>query len=126
MDEIERELKIKLPKDFKEISLFYSGGFLGNISHYAITNKKINPNIAQETLELRKSVNLPHNFIVLAEPPESLIVLNIENNQVIWLYSFDINKLRGGNFSSKPDIWLNYTSFFQTLLLLEEEIHDSI
>jgi hypothetical protein len=35
LDQIERELDVVLPTDFREICSFYSGGIVGGISHYA-------------------------------------------------------------------------------------------
>ena len=53
ISQIETELGLQLPSDFKEISLFYSGGFLGGISHYEIASISDATNIVKETLRLR-------------------------------------------------------------------------
>lgn len=71
LDEIEKTLGIRLPETFRDICVFYSSGFLGGISHFAIPGD-CEPNIKGETLRLRESIGLPSRFIVLAEPLESL------------------------------------------------------
>ncbi len=113
--DIEKKLNVKLPQDFREISLFYSGGLLGDITLYSI-DLTYNPNIVDETIRLRNDVNLINNFIVLAEPPESLIVLSLSDNKVIWCDSVDVVRLFNNSFISKPEIWENYSSFFEKLL----------
>ncbi|NVL54496.1 SMI1/KNR4 family protein, partial [Pseudomonas syringae pv. actinidiae] len=55
---LEKKLGIKLPLDFKKIATFYSGGLLGGISHHAISSKNNPLNIVDETLRLRKAINL--------------------------------------------------------------------
>ena len=76
---IEEILRVKVPEDFCQISNFFSGGLLGGIGNFAFDYEGISPNIVEETLRLRNAINMPHRFIVLAEPPESLIVMDTEN-----------------------------------------------
>ena len=79
LSEIEKTLNVKLPEDFCEIALFYSGGYLGGISNYSFSNNDVETNVINETIRLRNTVNLPLKSIVLSEPPESLIVMNTKN-----------------------------------------------
>lgn len=62
LERIEDILQLKLPTDFRNIAKFYSGGLLGGISCFAFTHEHITPNIVDETLRLRTSINLPSNF----------------------------------------------------------------
>jgi hypothetical protein len=85
IEAIESALDIVLPDDLKEIGKFYSGGMLGGISHVGIEPS----GIVAETLRLREAVNLPRRLLFLAEPSESLIVLDCEAStsdapSVIW------------------------------------------
>lgn len=118
--EIENILGVKLPTSFKEISKFYSGGLLGGISHYEIAIKGMADNLLRRTLELRKEINLSHRYLVLAEPPESIILLDtISQPEVFWCNSefvYDIVKYDMSHF----DTWRDYADFF--LYLLNEEV----
>ena len=122
---IEERLDLNLPEDVKIISGFYSGGFLGGISHYAIAKLCLADNVLQETERLRSSIALPNRFLVLAEPPESLIVLDCESlilksPAVIWCDAHDVGNLNNFASLTKPEIWHSYSDFFAHLL--EQEI----
>lgn len=122
---IEEILGVLLPRDFKEVSSFYSGGILGGISHHAISNGGPPSNIVDETQRLRAAIGLPRCFVVLAEPPASLIVLNTNVSDsapaVIWCDAFDVCHLGNPNELHSPHIWPSYASFFGFLLDIEEE-----
>lgn len=121
LDEIEKALGIRLPKSFREISAFYSGGLLGGISHFAIPDDW-EPNIKQETLRLRESTGLPSRFVVLAEPPESLIIMDTSGNpEVIWMDAADAANWADRALASPVDAWETYGAFFEELLAEEEE-----
>lgn len=101
---IEHALDNKLPEDFKEIASFYSGGFLGGISHYKIASSGDATNIVQETLRIRSAIGLGKEFIVLAEPSGSIIVLDVlRRPAVIWCDAVDADNINTMNFSNKPD-----------------------
>lgn len=122
LNRIEGILKIKLPEDFREIADFYSGGLLGGISGFAFAYEDITPNIVEETLRLRNSIKLPSRFIVLAEPPESLIVMDTENiPSIIWCDATDAERIRDMSFAIEPQTWGTYKQFFTKLLEDEEE-----
>ena len=58
--------------------------------------------IIDETIRLREAVNLPMRFIVLAEPPESLIVLDTKNiPSVIWFDTVDISRIEESHSSQR-------------------------
>ena len=119
---IQLNLNVCLPKDFCEIASFYSGGLLGGISNYSFTKADDSTNIIDETIRLRKSINLPLRFVVLAEPAESLIVMDTQNTpSIIWFDAVENSKLDNKSFLSKPNEWNTYTEFFAELLEDEEE-----
>ncbi len=97
LDQIESQLNMRLPSDFHNIASFYSGGTVGGIRHHAIAAVGPATNLVTETIRLREQAGIPHSMLVLAEPPESLIVLATghSNTQsaVIWLDSSDASNL---------------------------------
>jgi len=122
LKKVESMLKLKLPEDFCQIANFYSGGLLGGISNFAVASQDITPNIVEETIRLRNAINLPSRFIVLAEPPESLIVMDTENTpSIIWCDATDAERIADMSFISEPETWDNYLEFFIKLLEDEEE-----
>lgn len=121
IENIENILEVTLPDDFKQISRFFSGGCLGVVDQYSFNQGNWN-NIIDETKRLRATVNLSQNFIVLAEPPESIIVMNLENKpSIIWCNSTDIYNLDTKSYTSNPTVWRDYSDFFSTLLSDEED-----
>ncbi|MGE8349838.1 MAG: SMI1/KNR4 family protein [Pseudomonas protegens] len=122
IEAIEGLLFVSLPSDLKEISSFYSGGMLGGISHFEISETSQADNVTEKTLEWRTSINLPQDYIAIAEPPASLIVLDVKKNKVLWLSSTDAVRLNTGKeFLSDFDLFDSYESFFVYLLKLEAE-----
>ncbi|OOM15887.1 SMI1/KNR4 family protein [Clostridium saccharobutylicum] len=120
--EIENELKVKLPSDFCEIASFYSGGYLGGISNYSFSNNDGSTNIIEETVRLRDTINLPLRYVVLAEPPESIIVMDTENiPSIIWCDAVEVTKLNDKSFISKPNEWNSYAEYFAQLIEDEED-----
>jgi hypothetical protein len=62
--QIEDQLNLKFPKDFKEICKFYTGEMLGG--HSFLNFQTVgNYSIEEETLALREAIKLPHDFLVL-------------------------------------------------------------
>ncbi len=125
LDAIEDALSVKLPSDFRKIAAFYSGGLLGGISLNSIAPSGPATNVVEETTRLRAAVSLPHEFVVLAEPPDSLIVLRTTGEParpatVIWCSAFDVARLDRIDSLTTPDIWADYYSFFVHLLGQEE------
>ncbi len=122
LEEIEKTLNIVLPKDFKEIASFFSGGSFGIIDNYNFAKTCEGGNIADETLRLREAINLPANFIVLSEPPESLIVMDLkEKPSIIWCDANDASNLEHKSFCNEPNVWEDYSEYFNELLSDEEE-----
>jgi len=121
LDSVEELLGINLPEDFRAVAGFYRGGLLGGISHYEIASSTNWANVVDETIRLRSTINLSHDYVVLAEPPGSLIVLNISNAPaVIWCDAVDAENINSQCFSTEPDVWQSYSDFFDFLLNRDE------
>jgi hypothetical protein len=63
--------------------------------------------------------------LILAEPPESLIVLDCESKThgtpaVIWCDAQEVRRLNDVTTLSKPGVWQSYMDFFKHLLKEEE------
>lgn len=113
---LESSLDVELPRDLREIAEFYSGGLLGGVSHNAFVVGAAE-NIVEETIRLRAVAVLPHRYLVLAEPAESLIVLDTASGAVVWCDNFDAARLNNVNtMLGAPDLWPSYAAFFEHLL----------
>jgi hypothetical protein len=65
-------------------------------------------------------IDLPHRYVALAEPPESLIVLDCESGAIIWCAAANACRLEDRKTMLSPyDSWPDYLSFFA--FLLDEE-----
>lgn len=118
---IENILELILPDDFKNISKFFNGGCLGVIDNYCFRQGKAN-NIIEETRRLRNTINLPKQFIVLAEPPESIIVMDVVHKpSIIWCDATDIYNLKNKSFINKPDVWQDYSDFLINYYLMKRK-----
>ena len=119
IDDIQAKLNVYLPDDFCEIASFCNGGLFRD---HSFANFNGCTNIIDETIRLRKTVNLPLRFVVLAEPDEGLIVMDTENTpSIIWCDATEVSKLDVKSFVSKPDEWNTYAEFFAYLIEDEEE-----
>lgn len=117
LNKIESELQINLPNDFKEIASFCNGGI---DLHSFSTDNPIN--LIGETLRIRKSVGIPHRFVILAEHDMSIFVMDTQNKpSILWIDSIEITKLEKQDFISRPDTWNDFSDFFEYLLDEEEE-----
>jgi hypothetical protein len=127
LSEIEAALGLTLPQDFKEIARFFRGGFLGGKSHHAIDISGPANNIVGETLRLRNAIGLPTKFVVIAEPAESLIVMETgaESSNIIWCDAFDAKNLADAAGLRNPQVWPSYSVFFEYLVNEEEDERES-
>ena len=131
IDAIESALKLILPDDVKKIGTFYRGGMLGGKSHNALEPTGPAMNVVDETLRLRSAIQLPHRFVVLAEPANSLIVLDTESRAsgapaVIWCDANDVVYLDDVSaMATHPETWPSYSAFFEYLLDEETEERSS-
>jgi hypothetical protein len=64
------------------------------------------------TLRLRTSVGLPHEYVVLAEPAESLIVMDSGSSEVFWIDASDAKRLADPRLLRKPQVFQSYADFF--------------
>lgn len=120
LSEIETILNVQLPADFKTIATFYDGNHFSMINDFSLTATDKKPNIVDETLNLRKNINLPKNFILLAKPAESFILLDTENTpQIIWCNAKDIANLSTKKFQTNPYTRESYSDFFEEMLRIE-------
>lgn len=126
---IEARLDIVLPADLRQISRVYWGEDLGERGHYEIAAGGPSFNITDKTLELRQSIGLPHRYVVLDEPPESLIVMETQASPdlpapVTWLDAFDAERLVTGEpLIGSPDIYASYAAFFSAMLAAEVDMN---
>lgn len=121
LNAIEKRLGVTLPSDFKEISKYFSGGSVGLIEFYDFKDNN-DINIVDETLRLRESIHLPEQYIVLAEPPESIVLMDIKNiPAIIWCDSIDVENINSNDYSSQPDTWESFSDLFYDMLLEEIE-----
>ncbi|WP_133248860.1 SMI1/KNR4 family protein [Pseudomonas sp. CC120222-01a] len=122
---IEAALNITLPQGFKQISKFYSGGMLGGISHYSIADSSDDYSILNETLKLRHAIELSNEYVVIAEPPGSIIYMNVVRKpEVIWCDAVEARSVNTGFFSGAVDTWETYEEFFD--YLLEREVQERL
>ncbi len=128
-NQIEQKLEIKLPSDFCCISQFFRGdnGPVFPSGMYSYNPLVSDWNICDQTITLKKSVRLPRNLIILAEPSESVIIMQIEDNlgitsKVYWLSTGDAyNLIEGKPLVDNPIIYPTFTDFFSYLLDEEEK-----
>ena len=119
--EIERLLDVTLPDDYKQICHFSSNAAVGGIWHYTVEISDDPSNMVNQTLLLRDVINLPHEYLVLAEPDESLMVLNTQQKpRVRWLDAVQAPNLAILT-ADDWDAWDEYADYFQWLLEQEEE-----
>lgn len=123
INQIEKNLSLAFPEDFKEICRFYTGEMLG--SHSLLNFQTIgNYSIEEETLALRKAINLPHDFLVLyCEYGMIYMDCNPQSpkyGHVMYVGNEDAQCLGDG---IKPEYYWDYPTFtdFFSYLLDEEE-----
>ena len=126
---IEHELGVRLPTDLRRLGTVYAGGAVGGIPHYDFTLEHPEESVTQHTLRLRAAINLPDRYVVLSEPPASLVVLDTRADaagasRVIWLSQVDAQRLSTGEaFLAKSVIYPSYADFFAEMLAGEEGNH---
>lgn len=124
MDAVQTALDVFFSNDVVEVSSFYRGGIVGGVSHHAFAVTGPENNVVDETIRLRKAVNLPLRFVVIAEPPNSLVVLDstaeANDPSVIWCDAQDVERLDSLESMVSPDVWPRYVDFFSYLIGEEE------
>jgi hypothetical protein len=115
IDRITKELEITLPHDFVAGSEFFDGSGVAVLALHPIS-PSIATNILSETIRLRISINLPKQFLVLGEPPGSLLTLNCVTGEVVWCDASEVTNLREFERVRSPQIWGTYREFLYSVL----------
>jgi SMI1-KNR4 cell-wall len=123
INNVEQELNITLPIDFKKINLNCSYEFLGSFEFYNFGRK--DDGVIPETKALREIYNLSNEYIILSQNGASAIFMKIissEEAQVIWCDEMDgMNLLEGQPMQYNPTIFNSFSEFYEFLLDREEE-----
>ncbi|HWW71516.1 MAG TPA: SMI1/KNR4 family protein [Duganella sp.] len=118
---ITSDLGLQLPLDFLEIGKVFDGSGINVISLHSLAGNAPTMNPIHETLRLRKAIGLPSNWLVLGEPPESLLLMDCTaDGQVIWIDAIDAKRIASQSFSTQPTGWNSFGEFFEYLLDEEE------
>ena len=120
LEELERSLDLSLPAEFHETARFFDGSGFVSLPLHAIGPTSATT-ILSETTRLRSSIQLPANFVVLGEPPESLLVLDCTDGKVLWIDATDAPRLGKECLCRDPTIWNSFGAFFDYLLTEEEQ-----
>ena len=121
LENVEKLLHVKLPEDFKKISLEYTIDYIGGIPNYQIARGVSTLNIVDETLRVRKTIGLPYEFVFLSELDSSVILLNTERiPAVIWVDSVAIGRLDSLE-QTEYDSWDTYQDYFEFLIQTEKD-----
>lgn len=116
---LESALDISLPESFRAAASFFDGSGIESMNLHALARDP-SSNVLAETLRLRKSIELPHNYIVLGEPPESFLVLDCNDGAVIWCDATDAPRLGKEMLVRPADTWATFGDFLNAQLAEEE------
>jgi SMI1-KNR4 cell-wall len=122
--DIENNLNIKLPSDFKEVARYYDGYYrIASHTFFDFSPKSTGGNIVNKTNFYRGcDLKLPKKFLALCEGDEDITVLDTVIGNVYWLGSSDIYNLADGSpLLDNPYIFPSFTAFFEYLLDEEEK-----
>jgi hypothetical protein len=120
---VERKLNIILPNNFKELCHNCSYEIF-NFSEFYNFGSESTYSVITQTLGWRKSINLPHNYLVLGDDGTSAILMKIEGNEssVIWCSLEDVlNICKGLPMKYDPTVFPTFTDFYEFLLDEEEK-----
>lgn len=78
--------------------------------------------VVSTTVRLRDAIDLPERFVVLAEQPESFIVLDTHSGQVVWAHNYDaMNLAMEHELFVDTDLFTDYESSIEFLLSQEAD-----
>jgi len=118
---ITSDLALQLPPDFLAIGEFFDGSGINVIALHSLAGNAPTMNPIHETLRLRKAIGLPPNWLVLGEPPESLLLMDCATGgEVIWIDAIDAQRIVSQSFETPPTTWESFSEFFEYLLNEEE------
>lgn len=127
LSQTERALGLRLPNGVRRVADFFAGDLLGGISHKA-WDPADPDSVVSTTVRLRDAIDLPERFVVLAEQPESFIVLDTHSGQVVWAHNYDaMNLAMGGHeLSVDADLFTDYESFIEFLIGQEADEQEAL
>lgn len=77
--------------------------------------------VLDETRRIRAAVGLPVHYLVLGEPPESMLLMDFSaGGQFVWCDAIDAPRLGKEQLATAPEIWHSSAQFFAHLLDEEE------
>jgi hypothetical protein len=116
---MEGELGVALPRAFVAVLGFFNGSGIAVLPLHAIASNPAT-NVISETLRLRVQIGLPQQFVVLGEPPESILLLDCEEGGVVWCDAIDAPRLGKEPLRVTPKRWVDFFAFVAHLLDEEE------
>jgi hypothetical protein len=117
--QLESELGVTLPSEFTQVLAFFDGSGFAVLPLHAIAPHPAT-NALTETKRLRTRVALPEQFVVLGEPPESMLLLDCADGSVLWCDAADVPQIGKQPLKREPDKWDTYLDFFEYMLDEEE------
>lgn len=123
LEALERDLGFELPDAFKRVSTVFSGE--GDMEIFSFDPAAPAPTVGSTTRRLRERGLIAPTDVVLAEPPESLVVWRNADidGVVLWLGAHDVERVlaMGEEPISDVDEWPDLGSFLESCLIEEEE-----
>lgn len=123
---IEGTLQIQLPTQFREIAAFTDGVVLGGLAMLLVSSDTSDDyTVTAKTLELRRSVGLPGEYLVIAAEDESTVLMNCRaGGEVTWLDNQFVPALADGVAPGNLGavVYRDFASFFGQLLDSEEHL----
>lgn len=126
LEKIQKTLNINLPEDFKLITSFYSGGFLGDFSIFTISSDDSDDfGIINRALVFRDIIKLPEKYLPLYSE-YGFVYVDLDSTsknfkKVIYCSPEEAQLLSDRSFPKEP-YWAfpSFTDFFEYLITEEE------
>ncbi|PPA77926.1 hypothetical protein C4E15_01130 [Achromobacter spanius] len=121
LNSMENGLGVTLPAAFREVCDFFDGTGINAISLFSLTERAATLNPLAETIRLRARSGIPHDYLAIGEPAESLLVMKCAGDGgVLWVDALDVGRIETENFLAPVDSWACFLDFFEFLLDEEE------
>ena len=127
IDQMEKMLNVIFPKDWREISKYYTGEMLGSYWTLAPDIKGPGDNIVEANLRYRRIFNLPNKYLILNDIEYSAIILETQESSEKFAPVYIIDSIDIENFIHSKHLnvpkreFENYMKFFEYLIDQEEE-----